>query len=136
MSQKARVLRALQTHPRGITQVDFLLPDVIDGGKPITRVAARVEELADDGYRITDGGTRDECKVYVLSGAQEAPVRLLPTLPTYHVCDSCSYKFRGSEWPRGCSACGAAVHWLASFHTAQRAHDHVPFCQIDQAKAA
>ena len=66
MTQKTRVLRALRRHPEGITQVDFLLPNVIDGGPPITRVAARVRDLRTDGHEILVDGERNGCAVYVL----------------------------------------------------------------------
>lgn len=66
--EQERVLRALrQRDARGITQVDFDAPDVIDGQKPIKRVAARVHELIHEyGHDIGDGGRRNSCKVYVL----------------------------------------------------------------------
>lgn len=71
-TQRTRVLRALEhAGSRGITSVDFQLPDVIDGGAPILRVAARIEELVDDGYRIVDHGKRDRCKVYALASTSE-----------------------------------------------------------------
>ena len=53
MTQKQRVLRMLnQRGGLGVTPVDFQGPDVIDGGKPILRLAARVGDLRDDGYVI------------------------------------------------------------------------------------
>ena len=68
MSQKARVLAALRSRgARGITQVDFLAPNVIDGGRPITRVAPRIHELrTKDGHEIAVDGERDSCAVYRL----------------------------------------------------------------------
>jgi hypothetical protein len=71
LTQRQRVLRALQ-HVRGtgLTQVDFDLPGVIDGGAPIKRVAARIEELRRDGYRIDVlPARRNRCVVYVLRTA-------------------------------------------------------------------
>lgn len=65
-TQTERVLNALQRYPRGITQVDFLLPDVIDGGPPITRIGARILELRDAGHKITSGPRRDKCVTYKL----------------------------------------------------------------------
>ena len=77
-TQKERVLDALRTHRRhGVTQVDFDLPVVIDGGPPIKRVAARVLELLNDGHRITDGGRRASCKIYLLK--EEAPSAPAPS---------------------------------------------------------
>lgn len=50
MTQRARVLRALKTGP--VRATAFSLPNVIDDGPPIYRVAARVQELRDAGYVI------------------------------------------------------------------------------------
>lgn len=67
MNQAPRVLAALRAHPdRGVTSVDFLRIPTIDGGPPITRLAARIKELKDDGHSIVDAGTKDGCKVYRL----------------------------------------------------------------------
>src|SRR5690349_8807518 len=74
--QKQRVLAALRSRgARGITQVDFLAPNVIDGGKPITRVAPRILELRkDDGHEIVVDGERDSCAVYrLLRDSQDTP---------------------------------------------------------------
>lgn len=37
---------------RGVTQIDFDAPDVIDGGPPIRRVTSRIGELKNQGWRI------------------------------------------------------------------------------------
>lgn len=67
MSQRDRVLAALRNSGlRGITQVDFLRFPTIDGGAPITRVAARVQELRGAGHKISSSDTRDKCAVYRL----------------------------------------------------------------------
>lgn len=67
MTQTDRVLAALYLHAdRGITQVDFLRFPTIDGGPPITRVAARIEELRDQGFLIVSGERRERCVVYRL----------------------------------------------------------------------
>lgn len=76
LSQKDRVLRLLrQRGNRGITAVDFLGPYVADGGKPITRVAARVQDLRDAGYDVQTVGKRNQCAVYVLMDPPPRPVR-------------------------------------------------------------
>jgi hypothetical protein len=73
MSQQDRVLAALsRAGARGITQVDFLLPDVIDGGPPITRLPARIKELRDAGLPVRNGGIRDKCRVFRLLTAMYA----------------------------------------------------------------
>lgn len=50
MSQTSRILTALQNGP--VNPVDFDLPNVIDGGKPIQRVAARILDLRAAGHEI------------------------------------------------------------------------------------
>jgi hypothetical protein len=77
LTQRQRVLQALQrVGARGLTQVDFLMPSVIDGGAPITRVGARIEELRAAGHQITSTGRRDRCAVYVLhiDGPAHTPI--------------------------------------------------------------
>lgn len=75
MTQKQRVLTALQrTGWQGITQVDFLAPHVIDGGKPVTRLAARILELREDGHAIRVVGERQECAVYQLEANRPVTV--------------------------------------------------------------
>lgn len=72
VTQSERVLRALQAAgERGVTQVDFALPDVIDGGPPVTRVAARIKDLRQHGHTIVAAGLRQSCRVYQLVPAQE-----------------------------------------------------------------
>jgi 3D (Asp-Asp-Asp) domain-containing protein len=67
MTQTQRVLKALEdAGPTGITQGDFLLPNIIDDGAPITRVGARIKELRDDGHLIESQGVRHKFSVYVL----------------------------------------------------------------------
>jgi len=58
---------------RGITQVSFLGPMTCDGGPPITRLAARIGELREEGYKVGQNGRRDKCVVYVLAGAEAVP---------------------------------------------------------------
>lgn len=50
MTQRARILRALKTGP--VRATAFSLPNVVDDGPPIFRVAARIQELRDAGYQI------------------------------------------------------------------------------------
>ncbi len=67
-SQRNRVLAAARkAGPWGICGVDFLLPDVIDGGAPITRLPARIGELEKLGCVFKHGGRRMKTRVYVLS---------------------------------------------------------------------
>lgn len=54
MSQSTRVLKALRAAgPSGVDTTAFLAPSVIDGGKPVLRLAARIRDLRDQGHRIT-----------------------------------------------------------------------------------
>jgi hypothetical protein len=74
MTQTERVVRALRlAGERGITQIDFLLPNVIDGGKPITRVAARVKDAREQGEAILVDGERDSCVIYKTAAQAPAP---------------------------------------------------------------
>lgn len=72
-TQCYRVLKALRAHPDGLTQVDFLAPDVIDGGYPITRLAARIQDLRDRGAEIFVDGKRNGCAIYRLHEALPVP---------------------------------------------------------------
>lgn len=69
-TQSRRVLAALKgAGGRGLTQADWLRQPTPDLGPPITRMAARVNELRELGYRIESRGRRDRCTIYVLTGA-------------------------------------------------------------------
>lgn len=72
MTQTERVLAALRAAgSRGITQSMFTPPEgghVIDGQGRITRVAARVRDLRDEGYVIVKGPRRGGFDTYVLTG--------------------------------------------------------------------
>ena len=89
LSQRQRVLRALyRAGTEGITAADFAAPNVIDGDKPIMRLAARIEELREDGYPIHGAGRRGTLKVYALDselaadpGESAAPVPVDPDPP-------------------------------------------------------
>jgi len=74
-SQRDRVLRLLvERGARGVIQRDFLPPGVVDGGKPIARLASRIEELRnDDGLKIVSAGRRSGYEVYRLADPATAP---------------------------------------------------------------
>lgn len=59
--------------PQGITAADFSgLHGTPDGREPITRVAARILELREQGYRIDKlDQRRDKCAIYVLRPQHE-----------------------------------------------------------------
>lgn len=64
-TQCDRVLAALYlAGARGITCIEFDAPNVCDGGEPIKRLAARVNELREAGFEIETAGTRNKCAVY------------------------------------------------------------------------
>lgn len=71
MTQRDRVLAQLKRTGRVLPYQDFT-PPTVDGGKPIARVAPRIEELRQEGYdiqtRIAENGTA----VYVLADQQTA----------------------------------------------------------------
>lgn len=73
-SQAGRVLARMERHPsRGVTQVDFDLPDVCDGGPPIKRVAARIDDLEREwGIVVERAGRRDGCTIYRRADLQRA----------------------------------------------------------------
>lgn len=85
MTQTRRVLAALRMRgARGITAADFAAGRVIDGNKPIMRVAARILELRQDGHEIIVEGERDGgCAVYrLLRDTQDEPAKLpAPPVP-------------------------------------------------------
>lgn len=70
MSQCARILRALESGP--VSPIDFAAPNVMDGGKPIMRVAARVQDLRGRGHDISTRTASNGTAVYTLmQGAQQ-----------------------------------------------------------------
>jgi hypothetical protein len=72
MTQKQRVMAALEkAGAAGISPEDFLLPNVIDGGKPILRLPARINDLRNDGLSIDTEHTRTTA-IYTLRGSVEA----------------------------------------------------------------
>lgn len=66
-TQTQRVIAAARSY-RGITAVDFMLPNVVDGGPPITWLAARLWDAEQDGFSFECIGKRDRCKVFRLCG--------------------------------------------------------------------
>jgi hypothetical protein len=74
-SQADRVLMSLvQAGSTGITQGDWLAPTGADGLGRITRVAARVGELREDGLNVVTDGERDGFARYILRAAPERVV--------------------------------------------------------------
>lgn len=68
-SQHARLLAALRARgARGVRTDEFLAPDVLDGGKPITRVASRISDLKERGHRIEAHREPNGVARYVLVG--------------------------------------------------------------------
>jgi hypothetical protein len=66
-TQVERVVRAARSY-RGVCAVDFLGPDTVDGGAPITRLAARLWDAEQQGYLFECIGRRSRCKVWRLIG--------------------------------------------------------------------
>jgi hypothetical protein len=81
MTQKERVLRSLKAAgSRGITQADWTgaYGPTPDGGPPITRGAARVLDLSQDGHVISKGAIRDLCRVYRLEPSAPLAAPVIP----------------------------------------------------------
>ena len=74
-----RVLELARKRGRaGVHQTDFDAGRVVDGGKPIRRLAARVDELKNQGHWFTTRRNRDRTTTYVLvrdAGALELALR-------------------------------------------------------------
>lgn len=83
-SQNDRLLAALRgSRGFGVRGIDFLAPDVLDGGRPITRVASRMTDLRKAGHDIetrmepaSQGGER--VARYVLHDPPRSPAQVAP----------------------------------------------------------
>jgi hypothetical protein len=51
VTQRQRIEKRLREHG-SVRKLDFLAPNVCDGGKPIWGVAQRINEMRDDGFKI------------------------------------------------------------------------------------
>lgn len=65
MTDKQRVLRRLRTHG-STTPTEWIGPHVVDGGKPIQRLAPRICELRKEGVPVETARTKP-CSLYVLA---------------------------------------------------------------------
>jgi len=76
-TQAARVLAALRSRGQhGICAVDFLVPDVCDGGSPILRLPSRINDLKNVGHDIENTGKRrSKTDIYVLRAECLSPHR-------------------------------------------------------------
>jgi hypothetical protein len=63
LTQTERVILAAKSY-RGVCAVDFLAPEVIDQGKPIARLAARIFDAENKGHVFEIIGWRNKTKVY------------------------------------------------------------------------
>ncbi len=70
-TQLERVIAAARARD-GVCQVDFLGPDVVDGGTPITRLGARVWDAEQRGAVFEILGRRSGFRVYRLVRGPEA----------------------------------------------------------------
>jgi hypothetical protein len=64
-SQVDRILKAARRF-NGVCRVDFQLPDVIDGGKPILNFPGRMYDAEKEGHSFEVIGKRHKCKVFRL----------------------------------------------------------------------
>src|SRR5580698_8422578 len=69
MSQLQRVLKAARGFD-GVCQADFSGAETVDGGPIITRVAARLYDLEQQGHRFEHIGVRHRTKVFRLIEAE------------------------------------------------------------------
>lgn len=145
-SARQRVLTALQAAgATGCTTAVLCQPEV--GGE---RFGARVMELRAEGHKIDSRRLREGSWLYAYVGRNgaaadtrdvpaarvPAPLESNPILPTFHVCDACGYRFKGSPWPQDCPSCRAFPHWLCSFHEKVHAIDYTPLCNRKPLAAA
>lgn len=65
MTQSARVLAALRRGP--VNTTDFAQLPVIDGWKPVLRIAARIFDLQQQGHRITTSRRSNGTVDYILA---------------------------------------------------------------------
>lgn len=70
-TQCDRIL-ALSKRFNGVCQSDLLGPDVADDGPPITRVAARLWDLEQEGHAFEHIGWRSKTKVFRLIEAERS----------------------------------------------------------------
>jgi hypothetical protein len=74
--QCSRISRALDRHPDGVSRVDFLPPNVIDGGPPIVNFPGRIFDLIHKHHEaIEEAGERFGCKCF------RRPVAAAPARP-------------------------------------------------------
>ena len=72
-SQKQRVLDALEkAGGKGVTENAFLGPDTADGGVPIQKFTARVNELRNSGHDIRTRRTRAGTVYYLANGGKRS----------------------------------------------------------------
>jgi uncharacterized lipoprotein YddW (UPF0748 family) len=96
-SQADRVLMSIvQAGSQGVTQGQWLQTGGIDGLGVISRVAARVDELKDDGLNIVTEGKRDGYAVYKLRAAPRRVVEATEEPPADSLFDIPAW---GSERP-------------------------------------
>lgn len=73
MSQNDRVLAALRNGP--VSPISFAAPNVIDGGPPVMRVAARIKDLRDAGHLIRQHTAKDNrTAIYTLTREAEQSI--------------------------------------------------------------
>ncbi len=97
LTQTARVKRLLDQRGRqGLTAVDFAQTPTADGGPPILRVAARVNDLKNQGYDIRTCGERDKCAVYVWGKFLAPAVSVEPVDPARSGVAACHADNTGS----------------------------------------
>jgi hypothetical protein len=69
MTQNQRVLDYLERHGY-VNTVDFMAPEVCDGGRPIIRLAARIYDLRVQGHHIDDLKEANGTVTYLWRGVE------------------------------------------------------------------
>ena len=65
LSQVERLVKAARSY-KGVSRIDFQLPDVIDGGEPILNFPGRMWDAERQGYSFEKIGRRNRCGVWRL----------------------------------------------------------------------
>lgn len=76
--------------------------EVVDGGKPVKRVAARIRDLREEGLRIVKGPLRNKCATYTL--ADRRPVGLIIEVTNVDTVEGCERIMRALENSLGAEA--------------------------------
>jgi hypothetical protein len=112
-TQTDRVIKAARSF-RGVCQADFFAGSVVDGGKPITRLAARIFDAEQQGHAFEIIGRRQGFKVYRLLDVERDTAPPVPpgkTAPSPSRCVSLSTDAQEGEPALFENAPESVPHW-------------------------